>query len=338
MKLRTIAILIISGSMAVSCFKEDQAVPPYIPPENVETISLQSSLYEYQIYFDLNTGEIREENKNSAWELAFECGVNGWHIRINSSGYWGVAQTGSTNFDSTFSDKTLYTWAFDKSDGNPDSTAIGKWVNFDSGLAVYSNEVYLIGKYNGITYEPQKKVQFLHNDDNSYKFIVSGLNENNTDTVQVSKQDDFNYVHYSFHENRIMILEPDKNDWDILFTQYSSVLYTDEGVPTPYFVRGVLQNPYKTESILDTITDFNKIGYSYAEMSTFSIKQDAIGYDWKEVKVDEGSNSAEYKVRKGYTYIIKDTRSGFYKLRFTSYFNQSGIRGYPSFEFTKLLP
>ncbi len=338
MKMQILIILIVLEVLVVSCFKEDIPVQPYIPPENVETVSLQSSIYTHQIYFDLSTGTITGENENSDWVLSFECAADGWHIRINSSDFWGVAPTGSTNFDSVFSDNPVYLWSFDASDGNPDSTAIDKWVDFNSGLAEYSNEVYLIGKYNGISYESVKKVQFFYVDELIYKFKVGEPDESHADTVQVIKDDYFSFIHYSFLENKIMNLEPAKDEWDILFTQYSTILYTDEGVPTPYFVRGVLQNPYNIESALDTIVDFNGINYSYALMSIFSTKQDAIGHDWKDVNVDEGSNTAEYKVRPAYTYIIKDTHNDLYKFRFKSYFNTFGVKGFPSFEFSKLIP
>ncbi len=338
MNVKLLGFLVLVTILTISCFKEDQPVSPYIPPENVETVSIENTLYDHQTYFDLSSGKIVSENENSAWVFAFECGPDGWHVRINSSDLWGVAASGSTNFDSTFNQNPDLKWWFDSSDGNPDSTAIGEWVSFESGLPKYSNEVYLVGKYDGITYEAVKKVQFIFVDEFLYKFKVADPGENQADTVLVPKNNDYNSVQYSFEGNEVLILEPLKNEWDVLFTQYSTLLFTDDGVPTPYFVRGVLHNPNIVESALDTLIDFIEIDYSYGSMSIFSQKQDAIGHDWKDVSVDEGSNTAEYSVRAGYTYIIKDTDSGLFKLRFKSYFDKSGVKGYPSFEYTSLAP
>lgn len=338
MKVKIYIILLSFSVLFASCFKEDQPVPPYVPPENVESVSLEYSLYNHQIYFDLGSGTVMAENENSAWVLSFECGANGWHIRINSSDLWGVAHSGSVNFDSVFSNQPALEYWFDSSDGNPDSTAIGKWVDYNSGSPVYSNEVYLVGKYDGISYEPTKKVQFIHVEDSSYKIKVAALDETNADTIEIIKDDNYNSVHFSFNGNQVLHLEPEKSTWDIMFAQYSTILYTDDGVPTPYFVRGVLQNPVTVESALDTIVDFNEINYAHAMGSNYSLKQDAIGHDWKDVEVDEGSNTAEYTVRKGYTYIIRDTDQEIYKMRFKSYFNEVGIKGYPSFEYSKLMP
>lgn len=338
MKLHLTAILIVFSLLLRSCFEEDQPVPPYIPPDDVDAVSIQNSIYTHQVYFDLSSGEIVAENENSVWVLGFECSADGHHLLINSSDFWGVANTGSANFDSAYYDNPTYVWKADKSDGDLDSTAVGDWLSFDNGIPVYSNEVYLIGRFDGISFEPIKKVQFIYVDDQSYKFKVAGLEESSGNTVLITKNENLNYVHYSFQNNKVMQLEPNKNDWDILFTQYFTILFTDDGIPAPYYVRGVLHNPNLVESVLDTTTGFSEINYSNASLNLFSNKQDAIGYDWKSVKVDEGSNSAEYSVRSGYTYIIRDTDADIYKLRFKSFFNDQGIKGYPSFEYSDLIP
>ena len=77
---------------------------------------------------------------------------------------------------------------------------------------------------------------------------------------------------------------------------------------------------------------------SSAIQNNFFSTQDYIGHDWKSVTVDEASNSAEYKVRPGYTYLVRDANNELYKFHFKSYFNSSGIKGYPSIEFAGLPP
>ncbi|MCF8378931.1 MAG: HmuY family protein [Bacteroidales bacterium] len=321
-----------------SCFKEDEPVPPYVPPEDVETAYILNSIYYDQVYFDFSSGQIMAVNAISDWVLGFECGAGDYQIRVNSSNFWGVAPTGSKNIDSVYSSKTPYTWKSDKSDGNPDSTAVGKWVSNDSGIPMYSKEVFLLGQFDGISYKAVKKVQFIYVDESYYKFKVAGLTESQADTITIYKDSLYNCVQYSLETNGIVQLEPNKEEWDILFTQYFTILFTDDGIPSPYFVRGVLQNPYKVETALDTIAKFSDINYTIASSNVFSKAQDAIGYDWKSVEVDEGSNSAEYTVRPGYTYIVKDTDGDLFKFRFKSFFNSSGVKGYPSFEYTKLIP
>ena len=338
MRLMAFSVLIFLALAAVSCFEVDQPVPPYALPENVDTLSIQNSIYHHQIYFDFSSGSIVSENENSEWILAFECADTGTHIRVNSSDFWGVAHTGSTHMDLTYSLSQVYTWQQDKSDGDPDSTAVGSWVDFSNGIPTYTNEVYLLGKYDGIGYKPAKKVQFVSVDDQAYIFLIGDPEETGFDTVKVMKDDGYNYKQFSIDNNQVIQLEPEKDQWDLLFTQYFTILYTDDGIPAPYYVRGALLNPNRVEAALDTLTHFLDVDYSHAMQQHYSTALDIIGHDWKSVSVDEASNSAEYKVRPGYTYILRDASNSLYKLRFKSYFNKSGIKGYPSIEYARLMP
>jgi len=336
MKWKAYSVLIFVVLSAVSCFEEDQAVPPYELPANVDTLSIQNSIYDYQVYFDFSSGTIVSENENMDWVLSFECADSGYHIRINSSDFWGIAHTRSTKLDSVFNESPEYIWGADRSDGNPDSTAVGSWVSFNNGIPSYTNEVYLLGKYDGIDYNLAKKVQFISVSEESYTFLIGDPDVSNPDTILVMKDDRYNYTQFSIEENSSIQIEPEKASWDILFAQYFTILYTDDSIPAPYYVRGALINPNQVEAALDTTIHFLDVDYSNALQNSYSSAQDIIGHDWKSVTVDEASNSAEYKVRPGYTYIVRDTDNELYKLRFKSYFNNSGIKGYPSIEFARL--
>jgi len=324
--------------LTTSCFEEDKPVPPYALPPDVDTLSVQNSIYHYQIYFDFGSGGIVSQNLNSDWILSFECADTGYRIRVNSSDFWGIAPTGSTKMDSVYTDDPVYDWRQDSSSGHPDSTAVGAWVSFDQGVPVYTNQVYLLGRFDGIEYQLAKKVQFQSVSETTYTFLIADPDESTADTIEVTKDDLYNYRQFSLDNNEVVQLEPEKDRWDLLFEQYFTILYTDDGIPAPYYVRGALLNPNQVEAALDTLTHFLDVDYSHALQSTFSSAQDAIGHDWKSVTVDEASNSAEYKVRPGYTYIVRDTHNDLYKLRFKSYFNASGIKGYPSIEFARLDP
>jgi len=338
MKGLTYICVILLALLTVSCFETDEAVPPYQLPEDVDTLSIQKSIYESQLYFDFSSGSIVSENLNSDWTLSFACADTGYHIRLNSSDFWGIAPTGSSNLDSIYTDDVEYDWRQDSSNGHPDSTAVGSWVSFDSGAPSYTNEVYLLGRFDGISYNLAKKVQFTMVSENAYVFLIADPALSNTDTIEVLKDDQYNYRQFSIDNNTSVQLEPMKDQWDLLFSQYFTILYTDDGIPTPYNVRGVLLNMNQVEAALDTSIHFLDVNYNHAIQHPFSSVQDVIGHDWKSVSVDESSNSAEYKVRPGYTYIVRDANGDLYKLRFKSYFNKSGVKGYPSFEFARLDP
>jgi hypothetical protein len=148
----------------------------------------------------------------------------------------------------------------------------------------------------------------------------------------VRKDTTVNYLYYSFMFQKPQPLEPSKASWDLLFTQYTTMLFTDEGEPYPYIVTGVLSNRDGVEVALDTTADFSSVTSSGASEFTYSSALDAIGYDWKTYDFDAGSYTVDFNR----TYLIR-TREGFlYKLRFSGFYNSSGDKGYPVIEFREL--
>ncbi|NJO69029.1 MAG: hypothetical protein HC830_06840 [Bacteroidetes bacterium] len=85
-----------------------------------------------------------------------------------------------------------------------------------------------------------------------------------------------------------------------------TTLYTDNGIPTPYVVRGVYLNPSGVAAMLDTVVGFSSVTSQNIVNSKMSSIQDKIGYDWKSVEINQSANTARYAVRRNYTYIIRD--------------------------------
>jgi hypothetical protein len=316
-----------------SCFKEDQPVKPY----GGEFFSVTESMYTHQSFFDLSTRLVTAVNPIEEWDLGFESSETGWHIKINSGKYLGIFTSGSVDFDGLVTVPQSALWRYDKSDGNLDSTAIGTWLSPFSVPKTYTGEVFVIGLYNGIKYVPFKKIIFISLIDQIYSFRFADMDGNNPGTFSITKDPLKNFVYFSFSQGgKSVIIEPEKNNWDFVFTQYSTTLYTDQGVPTPYFVRGVLSNRNGVEVALDTLIGFPNLSSQDIGSLQFDSKSDAIGHDWKSVTV-EGSTSASYSIRPKNTYIIRSTEGFLYKLRFTGFFNDRGVPGYPRFEIKELL-
>ena len=72
------------------------------------------------------------------------------------------------------------------------------------------------------------------------------------------------------------------------------------------------------------------------DAASFSRRGDFIGHEWKDVEVDVNSNTAVYVVNSDKIYIVKDTEGFYYKLRFISYYNELGEKGFPVFEHKRL--
>jgi hypothetical protein len=82
--------------------------------------------------------------------------------------------------------------------------------------------------------------------------------------------------------------------------------------------------------------DFQSINRDAVQSLEFTTIQDEIGYDWKDVTGDVTSGNISYVIIEGLNYIIRDQEGFYYKLRFISFYNNEGEKGYPTFEYQKL--
>jgi len=325
-------VLILSLS---SCFKEELPVKPHEPGDVETGIAALRELYSYQVFYDLSTNTALKTNLITDWELGFETADSGWHIILNNSRFMHAGNTGTTNFDAVTSHEGLV-MKFDSSEGNPDSTAIGNWVIFSNGDTIYSNLVYVIDMGFNENYEHSgyKKVVFQSLNNNAYSIKFADLNGENLKTAVIEKDISKNYVCFSF-ENGSVDIEPDKNAWTLLFTKYTTLLFTDLGEPYPYSVLGVLLNPNHVTAALDTLKPFENLVLADTANYEFSNRRDFIGYEWKYYDFDAGT----YSIVPDLNYLIKNHDGFYYKLRFINFYSHDpetlGEKGFPTFEFAK---
>jgi hypothetical protein len=318
-----------------SCFKDDTMVAPHKPGNVINGQVDLTDNYKYQVYFDLGTDSAIYSEVKTVWDLGFECADSSWQIILNSAKFMKLAKTGKTNL-SDFFDTTGTNWLFDQSSGNRDSNAVGKWLDISANPDTYTNEVYVIDR--GMDEEGKKlgakKIQFYKWDNLHYYMRYSNLDGSSTDSCIINKDPSRNYAGFSFNKNGYqLVIEPERNSWDLLFSQYTTILYTDIGsIPTPYLVLGVLLNPNAVMAAVLYDADFNKVDFEYVKSLQLSNRNDVIGYEWKKYSFTSGI----YEVRTQNTYIIRDTEGFLYKLRFISFYNNNGDKGYPRFEFVRL--
>ena len=316
-----------------SCFEEDDIMEPMTG----DFIFIEQSIYDYQVYFDLSSRNEILTQPNSVWTLGFNTAPDGWQIKVNTSDFWSICRTGNQNYSELQEPGQDLDWYSDASSGNPDSTAVGIWFDVVDDDTLYSNEVFILGKYDGITYHPVYKFVLTCISSDHYEFKYGLLSDRNGKDIQITKDTNYNYVYFSMEFGKEVLAEPGKKDWDLVFNQYYTTLYTDEGLPTPYYVRGVFINPSGITVATDTLNQYLSIGLPDTTRYLFSNNQDIIGYEWKNVEIDEQSNSAIYKADPTRTYIIRDSELNYYKLRFIGYYNEEGLKGFPTFEYRKLI-
>jgi hypothetical protein len=329
--MRNLSLILALVLSLQSCFKEEEMIPPHEQGDLEEGQAALGSKYERQVYFDLNQGEEVASNAITDWDLSFESNSEGWTIRLNSARFMLAGTSSDTLFiaDLNADEPEM---KFDKSDGNPDSTAIGAWFETNEDSTWSKRYVYLLDR--GVDPEGsslgQKKIQF---DTRGEDFILRHANlDNSGDTTVIILRDPaMDQVYYSF-EDGTMNIAPLPDQWSLLFTRYTTMLVTDEGEDYPYLVVGVLLNPNKVVAVLDTTHDFMNMNADDITDLEFTSRADVIGYEWKYYNFDNGV----YTIVPDMNYVIRDKDGFFYKFRFVDFYSDEGVKGFPSFEFVRL--
>ncbi len=318
--------LILTGLFLTSCFKDDEQIIPF----EIDEIEIPYSMYEYQTYFSITDQSIVSQHHYSDWDVGFESSKDGYHIILNYARYMYAGNTFETDFYSVKSNMASEMF-FDNSSGNLDSTALIDWADFsDTDNPVFNEYVYIIDRGKNESGEEfgLKKIVFEKLETDTFYIHFANLDNSDEYYLKIPKDTTVNFTLFSFEDGgNLDVQEPDKSLWDICFTKYSTVIPDNYGTPTDYLVRGVLLNPYKNIDVaLDTINYFYEITSDLFSNYDYSGNQDAIGYDWK-VYSDN-----IYEVQDYHSYILKNVDNIDYKLRFTKYYNEDGVKGYPSIE------
>jgi hypothetical protein len=317
-------LLLLSG-----CFPKDEAVVPL----DIELIEIPYSMYDNQTWFNLQNMSIITHNAFTDWDLGFESNGSGHHIILNTSRFMHSGNTGSSDFYG-ITTNICDTMVYDDSSGDLDKTAIGQWADFSDPLnPVYPKNIYIIDlgvDNNGNPYG-FKKITFDSLENSTYSIHFSNLDGTDEHFFEVTNDPDRSFTLFSFSNGgSVLPIQPADINWDLCFTQYSTILFDDNNVATPYLVRGVYINMNGTTVARDTINSFYDITVDDIPDYTFSSALDIIGYDWKDYKDDS------YNINPNIFYIIKDQFGIYYKLKFAGFYNSNGERGFPSFQCLKL--
>ncbi len=312
--------------IATGCRREELPVAIH-EAGNIITASVDMDpLYKYQVYYNLRSNTVVGRNEKTVWDLGFETSADGYHVVLNGAKSMFAIATTKTDISAvTIADSAGFAGGrrWDSYRGSMDSTAIGDWRG--------TNPVYIIDRgYNetGI-HQGWAKVQVLSVNATEYKVRFAKLNGADDAAVTITKDSSYNLSYLSFSTKAQVMVEPPKATWDLVFSQYTFVFY-DIDPPTPYLVTGCLLNRYNTYAYADTGNKFEQTNFGSVQTERLINDISAIGYDWKVF------NGTKYTVRAGNNYIIRDAGGLYYKLRFTGFYNASGVKGNPQWEYQKL--
>jgi hypothetical protein len=304
-----------------SCEKKEIAVPKHESGDVTTAQVHMGSDYKYQIWFDLGTNSIVKTNLKTDWDISFDCSDTSSWVFLNTSKMMTAAISNSSVFEEVTS-RTGLTFNPDHPNGRTDSLGIGNWMThqkvciIDRGYDAAANHL------------GYKKILITALSNNEYQIRYANLNGSAEQSATITKDSLYNTIAFSFNTNQVMHIEPEKNAYDICFSQYTALFYNPF---QPYLVTGVVTNP-AIRVALDKQVNFDEIDYTQAAGFTFSKAKDVIGYAWKEYDFDNDT----YRIYSGNTYIIQDPAGFYYKLHFVDFYDDKGSRGSPAFEFQQL--
>ncbi len=202
------------------------------------------------------------------------------------------------------------------------------------------NLVYIVNRGKNPDGSPRgwMKVRVLRSSD-GYTLQYAEINATSFKELSVPKNDAYDFIPVSF-DNGIISSVPEKNDWDFVFTVFTSLLPVDANISIPYAIRDyVLINANRVEVAAVEITSevtYEDFAIGGLGSLDFSTELTAIGSGWRNIA--QPNTNVETGVKDDIFYIIKDTDGNYYKLRFTRLVDaQTGERGNPQFQYDLLV-
>lgn len=319
-------ILLLIIIIVTSCFEEDE---PLLPYEGSFTL-IKDNIEFIQSYFDFETNSVVGTLPVNQWAIGFGCKASDYVVITNSGSNWFIHNTNDTLLLEKNLPSETKIWEFDKQSAFPDSTALSNWLTFKDNDTVISKNIYLLGHYAGNLYDEKYCIQFLDVTSSYYTIYIKEFKADIGDTINIVKNPNKNFIYFSPKDRKIIDSEPSYQKYDIIFSPYYNIA-TQVGITAPYLVRGVFLNRYNTLAAIDSVTSFNSIHEITPGNYNFTSQKDIIGYNWKEVYIDQSSGTASYKIKENCSYIIQTQDGNCYKMRFINY-QLNGENGFPSFE------
>lgn len=345
MRISRLFLLLTIPLLFTSCFKDDERVEPYDRGEKItavipmtEIVGQTVYLYVNQVYYNLNSSAVVATNDKKAYDLAFDAAPEKSRIWLNTANFMTAGRTTEIDLEAVSSSAGL-DMRFDPSSGNADSTAIGDWYVVSGNDTLFTAFVYVLDRgYDEFgNLLGKRKIAFDSIKGDTYYFRYSNLNNTSMVNASVKKQAGYNKVYFSFEGDGSQVQpEPPQSSYDLEFTQYTTLLFTNEGEPYPYLVTGLLLNTYQTEVAFDNSMVFDEIDLVSAQNMQYSAQIDRIGYDWKEVQGDVENGVVNYVVRPENNYIIRNQTGQYFKMRFVGFYDDNGVKGFPTIEYQKL--
>lgn len=319
---KIIALLLGTCLLITGCEPSEKAIEPRDTGE-VETRQVGlGPEYREQIWYDLSKNQVVASNPKVKWDLAFHCADSSRKIFLNTSLAMKAAYTSGKEWDAV-KKADPYKFKPDHPTAQADSLAISQeWK---------AGDVYLIDRGTGPSGNDrgEVKLQLKRLDEQTHHFRYAFLNSEKSYEATVTKDNRFNHLAYSFGDHEVKQIAPAKDQYDLVFTQYTHVFYQPY---RPYLLTGVLLNRHNTRAAMDTTHSFEEMDRQMAQQKGLSGHRNVIGYNWKSFSLA----TRTFTINPEQVYIIQDQEGFYYKLHFRDFYNEDGQKGYPLFAVKRL--
>lgn len=319
MEMRIVLVLVLL-LLSSSCLKKEIPVA-FERNESIQTAQVEmASNYKYQVYFNLEENRVVGRNEKTAWDCAYHLSDDGKaYLLLNSAkAMYGAAYANVAFEQLTDTSGFAQLKHKDHESGALEKTALGM-------LEVGS--VYLIDR--GVSETGAKlgfrKIEIVEINPTSIQVKFALLDNSQTQVIQLNHDPEYNAVFFHFDGGKILEIEPKKNTWDLVFTQYF-ITFEEEHID--YLVVGCLQNRFQTQAT-SVSTGFNALSFDEVQQLSLSYQLNAIGYNWKTF------NGSGYLIDTEKNFIVQDQKGLYYNLRFIDFYNEQGEKGCPKFEYVQ---
>ncbi|WP_051316001.1 HmuY family protein [Algoriphagus vanfongensis] len=339
-----LGLVAFSFGALVSC-SDDDPDPVVIPPNESGFLEVDGggATYPNTVYINLRATEQTPVARDS-WDLAFATGSE-FKVLINGTTGAMASATGKTDINEVGAGEIADVEAsgelvlsFTNLEGilhvDDPSNPLSKPVIEAISATEAENEVYLLSRgASGVDAKALKKIRIIRNGE-GYTLQHANADATTFTSVDIAKDTDFNLVYFSF-EDGIVSVEPEKDQWDLAWTAgTSSTPYPQaaNGILAYFFQDLVYHNTTSNVGVAEVLeADLAYADFAEEDVMGLSFNTSdrlTIGSNWR----GGGGPNSSPEVKTDRYYIVKDTESNVYKVRFLS-LTKDGERGKPSFEY-----
>lgn len=349
-KLNSILAVAFLAVTFTACKKDNEEPIIEVPPSDGSTITLNGiaaaeagSSAANSVYVDFSADK-QTSVLRSSWTLGFYAGAD-FKVILNATNGVSAAVVNKTDINAvtaadlvqanlTLSLGTPGDAEFAKVDDPREINSTVKTAISTVSATDSENKVYLINPVGGshtavFSADNVFKVRILRKG-TGYTLQYAKLNATTFTSLDITKDSKFNYAFVSLTDNKAVNFEPEKANWDIVWTW--SVYYGGTA-PSQYLYgfsdlvfTNTLGGATSTEILIST-----KAYASFSESDlagvNFSNKTNLIGENWR-VTTGTGIKTDRF-------YLVKDASGNIYKLKFLSMGvgTDGGTRGKPVVEY-----